>query len=138
MRNDLPNFKLDQIDYTLLDLLQKDGRTSNAKLAKSLNMSETPCWRRFKRLEEAGFIRGYRANLNRQLMGFGVLAFVKICFSIHTDESLIQFEQAIKNIPEVLFAITYRGKRIIYFRLCQRIWSLMKSCRVRLLEDFLA
>ncbi len=106
----MSNYKLDQTDYAMLALLQKDGRASNVKLANKLNLSETPCWRRLKRLEDVGYIKGYQANLNRQALGVEVLAFVQISFSIHTDESLVAFERAIQEIPEVLFCHNISGE----------------------------
>ena len=110
MRKNQASYKIDEIDYALLALLQKDGRASNVKLAENLNLSETPCWRRLKRLEDSGFIKGYQANLNRRLLGFGVLAFVQICFAIHTDDSPEQFEKAIQEIPEILSCHNVTGE----------------------------
>ncbi|EMS81533.1 MULTISPECIES: Lrp/AsnC family transcriptional regulator [Desulfotignum] len=101
---------LDQTDGTMLDLLQKDGRASNVTLAGRLNLSESPCWRRQKRLEENGFIKGYHAHLDRRRLGFGVVAFVQISFSIHRDDSVIDFEQAVQDIPEVLFCHNISGE----------------------------
>lgn len=101
---------LDQTDGTMLDLLQKDGRASNVTLAARLNLSESPCWRRQKRLEENGFIKGYHAHLDRRRLGFGVVAFVQISFSIHRDDSVIDFEQAVQDIPEVLFCHNISGE----------------------------
>lgn len=100
----------DQTDWAMLDLLQKDGRASNVTLARKLNLSESPCWRRQKRLEEDGFIKGYHAHLDRKRLGFGVIAFVQISFSIHSDDSLVDFEQAIQDIPEVLFCHNISGE----------------------------
>ncbi|WDP93310.1 MAG: Lrp/AsnC family transcriptional regulator [Desulfobacter sp.] len=94
----------------MLDLLQKDGRASNVTLAGKLNLSESPCWRRQKRLEEKGVIKGYHAHLDRKRLGFGVIAFVQISFSIHSDDSLVDFEQAIQDIPEVLFCHNISGE----------------------------
>ncbi len=68
--------RLDQTDLAILRELQADGRLSNAKLAEKLSLSETPCWRRLKRLEADGFIEGYQANLSRKKLGYGVVAFV--------------------------------------------------------------
>lgn len=51
----------DKTDAAILDCLQRDGRLSNAKLAEQLSLSETPCWRRVKRLEEQGVIEGYQS-----------------------------------------------------------------------------
>ena len=50
---------MDNVDKKILALLQKDGKLSNAKLAEKLNMSETPCWRRVRRLESEGYIESY-------------------------------------------------------------------------------
>jgi DNA-binding Lrp family transcriptional regulator len=99
-----------QTDLALLDLLQKDGRASNVTLARKLNLSESPCWRRQKRLEENGFIKGYHAHLDRKCLGFGVFAFVQISFSIHRDDALVDFEQAIQDIPEVLCCHNISGE----------------------------
>jgi DNA-binding Lrp family transcriptional regulator len=102
--------QIDETDYGLLALVQKDGRAPNTKLAKKLHLSETPCWRRLKRLEDKGIIKGYQANLDRRLLGFGVLAFVQICFAIHTDDSPEKFEEAIQGIPEVLSCHNVTGE----------------------------
>ncbi|WP_291733883.1 winged helix-turn-helix transcriptional regulator, partial [Leisingera sp. F5] len=70
--------EIDGVNAELLTLLQDDGRMTNAKLAERIGMSETPCWRRLKRLEESGIIEGYQANLNRRKLGLGVMAFVQL------------------------------------------------------------
>lgn len=110
MRKNLSITNIDETDYALLALLQKDGRASNVKLAKNLNLSEAPCWRRLKRFEDTGIIKGYQANLNRHLLGYGVLAFVQICFAIHTDDAPEKFEEAIKGIPEILSCHNITGE----------------------------
>lgn len=93
---------LDDVDRSILRILQEDGNLSNAKLAERLSLSVTPCWRRLHRLEEEGFIDGYQANLNRRKLGYGVLAFVQLGFGIHTDDSPNRFEKAILAHQEVL------------------------------------
>jgi Lrp/AsnC family transcriptional regulator, leucine-responsive regulatory protein len=112
MRKNSPkeHVQLDSTDYALLALVQKDGRISNAKVAETLSMSETPCWRRLKRLEESGHIVDYQANLNRQRLGIGVLALVQICFANHTDDAPAQFENAVMNIPEILSCHNVTGE----------------------------
>lgn len=69
---------LDRIDRKILSALRRNGRISNLDLARSVHLSPTPCLRRVKALEEAGFIVGYRAELERRKLGFGVRAFVGI------------------------------------------------------------
>ena len=58
---------IDDVDAEILDSLQRNGRLSNAKLAKQVSLSEPSCWRRVKRLEEEGFIEGYQAVRHRLL-----------------------------------------------------------------------
>lgn len=102
MKKNLPEIEIDEIDCTLLSMLQKNGRTTNVKLATSLNMSETPCWRRLKRLEDNHLIKGYHAILDRNLLGYGIYAFVQIFSESHTDDSLEKFEKKVLEIPEIL------------------------------------
>ena len=57
---------LDKFDRAILQELQADGRLSNAELAQRVGLSAAPCWRRVKALEETGFIKGYRAEIDRR------------------------------------------------------------------------
>ncbi|WP_353980422.1 Lrp/AsnC family transcriptional regulator [Salinicola endophyticus] len=93
---------LDDINLRLLDLLQQDGRMTNARLAEALALSETPCWRRLKRLEEEKLITGYQANLDRKRLGLGVLAFVQLNCSEHDAGSVAAFERIINASPNIL------------------------------------
>ncbi len=93
---------LDKVDADMVDRLQRDGRLSNAKLAEQLGVSEASCWRRQKRLEEAGVIDGYQAILNRRKLGGGVMAFVQIVCTQHSEEVTAAFERIIQACPQVL------------------------------------
>ena len=93
---------LDKVDADMVDRLQRDGRLSNAKLAEQLGLSEASCWRRQKRLEEAGVIDGYQAILNRRKLGGGVMAFVQIVCTQHSEEVTAAFERIIQACPQVL------------------------------------
>ncbi len=94
--------QLDAVNAQILNLLQNDGRMTNAKMAEHLSMSETPCWRRLKRLEESGFIDGYQANLNRRKLGLGVMAFVQLSCSEHDQASTAEFQRIIEATPSIL------------------------------------
>ncbi|MET3819797.1 DNA-binding Lrp family transcriptional regulator [Burkholderia sp. PvR073] len=94
--------QLDRIDRGMLDMLQQDGRVSNARLAEAFSLSETSCWRRLKRLEEAGLIAGYHARLDRRKLGLGVMAFVQIVCTQHSEEVTAEFERLIQASPNVL------------------------------------
>ncbi|WP_396328398.1 Lrp/AsnC family transcriptional regulator [Burkholderia anthina] len=94
--------QLDRIDRGMLDMLQQDGRVSNARLAEAFSLSETSCWRRLRRLEETGLIAGYHARLDRRKLGLGVMAFVQIVCTQHGEEVTAEFERLIQASPNVL------------------------------------
>ena len=93
---------LDKFDLAILHELQNDGRLTNAELASRVGLSAAPCWRRVRALEEAGFITGYRAELNREKIGLGVLAFVRLDAERNSGDVLRQMETAIQKIPEIV------------------------------------
>ena len=93
---------LDKFDLAILDELQSQGRLTNAELAQRVGLSAAPCWRRVKSLEESGFITGYRAEINRQKIGLGVLAFVRLDADRNSGDVLHTLEKAIRTIPEVV------------------------------------
>ena len=93
---------LDKIDLEILRYLQQDGRLSNAGLADQLALSETPCWRRLKKLEKRGYITDYQANIDRRKLGFGVMAFVQLSCTEHDEVSTHRFEQVVEQSPNVL------------------------------------
>ena len=84
---------LDDTDIAILEYIQQDGRMSNSKLAEKVNLSETPCWRRWKRMEETGYIDGYAAKLNRKKLGFHVAGFTLVTLGNHEVENTEPFEE---------------------------------------------
>ena len=93
---------LDAFDLAILQHLQEDGRLTNAELAQRVGLSAAPCWRRVRALEEAGFIRGYRAEIDRHKIGLGVLAFVRLDAAQIGAASMRGLEQAIRARPEII------------------------------------
>ncbi len=98
---DSANASLDDLDLQILMRLQENGRISNSKLSKQVALSETPCWRRWKNLEEEGYIEDYRTVLNRRKLGFGVVVFTQVSLSSHAVELSNQFEQTVKGFDWV-------------------------------------
>jgi len=94
--------KLDHIDLGILDQLQRDGRVANARLAECFSLSEASCWRRLKRLDDAGLIDGYHAALNRRKLGLGVMAYVQIMCTQHTEAVTLEFERLVQASPNIL------------------------------------
>ena len=93
---------LDKFDWAILNELQNEGRLSNADLSARVGLSAAPCWRRVRRLEEAGFIKGYRAEIDRHKIGLGVLAFVRLDADSNSGGVLRGLEEAIRAIPEIV------------------------------------
>ncbi|HLO94192.1 MAG TPA: Lrp/AsnC family transcriptional regulator [Burkholderiaceae bacterium] len=102
--------ELDKIDLAIADHLQRDGRLSGARLSEQLALSEASCWRRQKRLEQLGVIEGYQAVLNRRKLGIGVMAFVQIVCTQHSEESTAAFERIIQGCPNVLACHNITGE----------------------------
>ncbi|MFW8630839.1 Lrp/AsnC family transcriptional regulator [Vibrio natriegens] len=83
---------LDDIDLSMLRLIQKEGRISNSKLSEEVNLSEAPCWRRWKRLEAANYISEYTGVLNRKKLGFTMVGFTLVTLGSHEIENTDHFE----------------------------------------------
>ena len=93
---------IDKFDLAILQELQADARLTNAELAQRVGLSAAPCWRRVRALEEAGYIKGYHAEIDRQKIGLGVLAFVRLDADRNTGEGTREMEEAIRKIPEIV------------------------------------
>lgn len=91
----------DDLDKALLLALQKDAGQSTTRLGKKLGLSQPATWRRIKRLQSAGVIKGQRLRLNAEKLGFGVTVFLGIKLATKGRVSLEDFERAIGGIPEV-------------------------------------
>ena len=93
---------LDKFDLAILAELQANARLTNAELATRVGLSAAPCWRRTRALEEQGFIKGYHAEIDRQKIGLGVLAFVRLDADRNTGNVTRELEEAIRKIPDVV------------------------------------
>jgi DNA-binding Lrp family transcriptional regulator len=93
--------RLDSIDLNILHELQQDGRITNVELARRVGISAPPCLRRVRSLEEAGFIKGYRALLEEKLLGCEVTAFAMVHLSSQAETDLQAFEAFVSRAPLV-------------------------------------
>lgn len=93
---------LDRLDINILKCLQKDGRISYVDLAEQVGLSSTPCIERVKRLEKEGYIEGYYARLNPQLLDYNMLVFVEISLSYQTPDAFEKFKQSVRQLPYIL------------------------------------
>lgn len=88
--------ELDRIDRSILVELQRDGRISNVELSKKVGLSPSPCLERVKRLELAGYISGYHATVDPQLLGAAMLVFVEITLSKTSVDIFEEFSTAVR------------------------------------------
>lgn len=93
---------IDKIDQKLLAMLQQDCTLSLQVLADAVNLTTTPCWKRLKRLEDDGYIRGKVALLDPEKLGLGLTAFVLIKTQQHSRGWYSQFVAVVEAMPEVL------------------------------------
>ena len=93
---------IDQTDRRILQVLQRQGRISNADLSDQVNLSASACHRRVQRLESDGYIRNYVALLDARKMQVPTTVFVEITLQGQADELLEAFEKAVARIPDVL------------------------------------
>ena len=93
---------LDRTDRRILEVLQQDGRISNVALARKVNLTPTPCLERVRRLERDGYIEGYHARLNPELVGAGLLVFAEIDLTHTARDVFREFRREARRLPQVL------------------------------------
>ncbi|MFN6952749.1 MAG: Lrp/AsnC family transcriptional regulator [Albidovulum sp.] len=93
--------RLDEIDRKILAELQDDGRMTNVELARRVGISAPPCLRRVRTLEEAGYIRGYHADVNPRELGFEVQVFAMVGLHSQAEADLSAFEKRCRDWPLV-------------------------------------
>ncbi len=101
---------MDKYDAQILHELQIEGRLSNRDLAERIALSPAPCWRRVKRLEDEGYIRGYSAQVNHKKIGLQIIAFVEVSLNIHHPETIQNFLTMIANEPGILECHSVTGQ----------------------------
>lgn len=97
-------------DVRILRALQSDGRLTNQELAERVGMSTSPCWRRVKRLEESGVIRGYQAMIDRRAIGLGVLAFIRVQIDTHSHDEAERFSDDVRKLDNVIACYSVAGE----------------------------
>src|SRR5579863_7751554 len=97
----MKHVKLDTIDRLILRELQEDGRMTNVELAKHVGISAPPCLRRVRALEEAGFIRGYHADVASDKLGFGITVFTQVSLANHGESDVQNFAKLVESWPQV-------------------------------------
>jgi DNA-binding Lrp family transcriptional regulator len=115
--------KLDRIDRRILRDLQDDGRMTNVDLAKRAGISAPPCLRRVRALEESGYIRGYHADINPELMGYGVTVFAQVGLSSQAEADLRKFEELVQSWPLVRECYMLAGETDFLLKIVAEDWD---------------
>ncbi len=102
--------QLDKFDRKLLSLLQEDARLTNSDLSERVNLSPSQCSRRRQRLEEEGLIRGYRAVLDRERLGFSLVNIVSVTLATHNRDNARRFAELLARLPAVQEAHALTGE----------------------------
>jgi DNA-binding Lrp family transcriptional regulator len=93
--------KLDRIDIRILSHLQKNGRVTNVELADAVGLSASPCLVRVRRLEKAGYISGYGAQIQMHKLGDTQMVFTEVTLSDHRAADFARFENHIRKVDEI-------------------------------------
>ena len=93
---------MDEVDRSILAVLEQHGRISNNELAARVGLSPSPCLRRVRQLEEAGVIRGYRALIAPAAIGRGLRVFAGVRLVRHARTDVVAFERGVTRLPEVI------------------------------------
>lgn len=115
--------KLDRIDRHILMDLQDNGRITNVALARRAGISAPPCLRRVRALEEAGYIRGYHADLNPEALGFRVTVFAQIGLASQAEADLKAFEDLVAGWPQVRECYMLAGETDFLLKIVGEDWD---------------
>ena len=100
---------LDPGDIRILRVLQEDASLSIAEVALRAGMSQTPCWRRIKRLKETGVIRRMTALVDREKIGLGFASYTFVKLALPSSENMQEFDRMVNRWPEVVLCERITG-----------------------------
>jgi len=92
---------IDELDRSILAILQEEGRITNVELASRVGLTAPPCLRRMRALEESGVIKGYHAELDPGALGYGIMVFALVSLRSQAEADLRAFESHVAELPEV-------------------------------------
>jgi len=98
----MSSIKLDEIDLNILKHIQNDARITNLELSNQIGLSPGPTLERVKKLEKAHIIEGYYAELNKQKLKFGIIAFIEVNLSRQVDNVINRFKEKIQSTNEIM------------------------------------
>ena len=94
--------RLDGIDLSILEAIQKDGRITKLALAERVGLSPTPCWVRLRRLEKAGIVTGYHARIALRAVAPVATVLMEVTLGSHRQADFDRFERAVRDTPGIV------------------------------------
>ncbi len=131
---DAPKVKLDSIDRTILRVLQAEGRLANVDLAARVHLSPSACLRRVKALEDGGAIRQYVALVDPKVVGQGGTSFTIVNLEKLTQPAMAAFEQAVRDVPEILDCFYVAGSNDYLLRFTYSDAADLERLHIQVLE----
>ena len=134
--------KLDDIDKSILRILQKDAKISMKEVGEKVNLSSTPVFQRVKRLEKLGIIESYSAIINTNKIESRIIVFAEVNLKIHKQSELDDFEETMRNMPEILECYHITGKFDYLLKISipnmseYRTFIMDKMSRVKSIDSF--
>jgi len=101
---------MNDLDIAILNHLQADAQLTNAELADKVHLSASQVSRRRGRLEQAGVVLGYKAELDANRLGLGINAFVRVTLTAHSADTAERFGQFLRSLPQVRSAYSLTGE----------------------------
>lgn len=115
--------RLDRIDRQILSDLQSSGRMTNVELSERAGISAPPCLRRVRALEDAGYIKGYHAEIDAAKMGYTVTVYAHVGLNSQAEADLVAFENLVKEWPEVRECHMLAGETDFLLRIVAKDWD---------------
>ncbi|MDD3182842.1 MAG: Lrp/AsnC family transcriptional regulator [Alphaproteobacteria bacterium] len=119
----MKHVKLDRIDLIILREMQKDGRITNVELSQKAGISAPPCLRRVRALEQAGFIRGYHADIAPDKLGYGMSIFIHVGLANHAESDLLHFAKLVEGWPQVRESYMLTGDSDFLLKVVTQDWE---------------
>lgn len=126
---------LDRYDIKILERLQQDGRCSNVELAAAIDLSQSPCLVRTKRLQDIGVIRGCSADIALEMLGGHVVVFTEVTISNHRPQDFRTFETGIGRYLEIVECYNVTGGYDYLLKIVAPSIACLQALMERLLED---
>ena len=126
---------LDRYDIRILEHLQRDGRCSNVELAAAIDLSQSPCLARTKRLQECGVIRGYSADVALEKLGRHIIVLTEVTIGNHRPHDFRRFETGIGKYREIVECYNISGGYDYLLKIVAPSIACFQALMERLLED---